>query len=71
MAVSLGGEAQRIRGHSESKVKLEDPQLEHLKDKDKHRNKYKQNAKDKQAEYVQNVVFQMEKFVFLKLVDES
>ena len=66
MAVSLGGEAQRIRGHSESKVKLEDPQLEHLKDKDKHRNKDKQNAKVIKGEYMQNVVIHMEKFVFLK-----
>ena len=60
MAVSLGGEAQRIPGHSESKVKPADPQLEHLKHKDKHKNKYKQNAKDIKGEYMQNVVFHME-----------
>ena len=71
MAVSLGEEAQRIRGHSESKVKPADPQLEHLKDKDKHKNKYKQNAKDIKAEYMQSVVIYTEKCVFLKLVDES
>ena len=71
MAVSLGGEAQRIRGHSESKVKPADPQLEHLKDKDKHRNKYKQNAKVIKGEYMQNFVIHIEKFAFLKLVYES
>ena len=71
MAVSLGEEAQRIRGHSESKVKPADPQLEHLKDKDKHKSKYKQNAKVIKGEYMQNVVIHREKFVFLNLVDES
>ena len=63
MAVSLAGEAQRIREHSESKVKPADPQLEHLKDKDKHKSKYKQNAKDIKAEYMQSVVIYMKVYI--------